>query len=61
MSRLISLARKYLEEETGATAIEYALIATLTTVAAMVALYALSTAISDMFTNVTETVTDAGT
>jgi pilus assembly protein Flp/PilA len=42
----------FLKDETGATAIEYGLIAALVAVAAIVALEALGTSVSDMFTGV---------
>jgi pilus assembly protein Flp/PilA len=43
---------KFLKDESGATAIEYGLIAALVAVAAIVALEALGTSLSGMFTGV---------
>ena len=60
MSQPASTWREFALEEGGASSIEYALIAAIAAVAAFVALHALSTAISDMFTNVAGTVNAAG-
>lgn len=46
------MLRKFLLDETGATAIEYGLIAALVAVALIVALEALGTSLSGMFTGV---------
>ena len=46
------MLRKFLRDETGATAIEYGLIAALIAVALIVALEALGTSLSGMFTGV---------
>jgi pilus assembly protein Flp/PilA len=43
---------KFLDDESGATAIEYGLIAALVAVAAIVALEALGTSVAGMFTGV---------
>ena len=51
MSRLFRLVR----DERGATAIEYALVASLIAVAAMMAMQNLGTTVNETFTNVTET------
>lgn len=60
MSHPTSTPKTFLTDESGATSIEYALIASIAAVAALVALHLLSTAISDMFTNVSATVDEAG-
>ena len=44
--------RKFLSDESGATAIEYGLIAALVSVAAIGALQAMGNSLSDMFTGV---------
>jgi pilus assembly protein Flp/PilA len=46
------MLRKFLKDESGATAIEYGLIAALVAVAIIVALEALGTSLSGMFTAV---------
>ena len=43
---------KFLRDESGATAIEYGLIAALVAIAAIAALEALGTSLNDMFTSV---------
>jgi pilus assembly protein Flp/PilA len=48
----ISMIRKFLNDESGATAIEYGLIAALVAVACIVALEAMGTSLSGMFTGV---------
>ncbi len=47
---------KFIREETGATAIEYGLIAALIAVAIIVALTAVGTSLSDLFTGVADTI-----
>jgi pilus assembly protein Flp/PilA len=47
-----AMIRKFLKDETGATAIEYGLIAALVAVACIVALEAMGSSLSDMFTAV---------
>jgi pilus assembly protein Flp/PilA len=47
---------KFIREETGATAIEYGLIAALIAVAIIVALTAVGTSLSDLFTGVSDTI-----
>ena len=46
------MIRKFIKDESGATAMEYGLIAALVAVAAIVALEALGTSVSGMFTGV---------
>ena len=46
------MIRKFLKDESGATAIEYGLIAALVAVASIVALEAMGTSLSSMFTGV---------
>jgi pilus assembly protein Flp/PilA len=60
MSQPASRWRRFLADDSGATSIEYALIASIAAVAALVALHLLSTAISDMFIKVANTVGTAG-
>jgi pilus assembly protein Flp/PilA len=47
-----TMIRKFINDESGATAMEYGLIAALVAVAAIVALEALGTSVSGMFTGV---------
>jgi pilus assembly protein Flp/PilA len=47
---------KFIREETGATAIEYGLIAALIAVAIIVALTAVGTSLSSLFTGVSTTI-----
>jgi len=46
------MLRKFLNDESGATAIEYGLIAALVAVAIIVALTAMGSSLSDLFTGV---------
>ena len=55
------MLRKFLRDESGATAIEYGLIAALVAVACIVALEALGTSLSGLFTNVSDKVGTATT
>ena len=48
-----------IRDESGATAIEYGLIAALVSVAIIVALGALGTSLSDLFTGISDTVAGA--
>lgn len=50
--KIVKFLRNLNSEETGATAIEYALIATLIAVAAMTAMSALGTSVSNTFQSV---------
>ena len=50
---------QFIREETGATAIEYGLIAALIAVAIIVALTAVGTSLSDLFTSVSDTISAA--
>jgi pilus assembly protein Flp/PilA len=56
---MIKLIRNYFADESGATAIEYGLIAALVSVAAIVALTALGTELSNIFNTVKSTLEDA--
>jgi pilus assembly protein Flp/PilA len=47
-----TMLRKFLNDESGATAIEYGLIAALVAVAIIVALTAMGSSLSDLFTGV---------
>lgn len=47
---MINTIRKFIDDESGATAIEYGLIAALVSVAAIAALSALGSALDDIFT-----------
>ena len=51
--------RNLLEDESGATAIEYGLIAALVSVAAIAALSTLGSSLSGMFAHVSQCLTDA--
>lgn len=54
------MLQNFFREETGATAIEYGLIAALIAVAIIVALTAMGTSLSDLFTGISDTL-DAAT
>lgn len=56
---MVKLIRNYFTDESGATAIEYGLIAALVSVAAIVALTALGTELSNIFDTVKTTLQDA--
>jgi pilus assembly protein Flp/PilA len=56
---MTKLIRKFFNDESGATAIEYGLIAALVSVAAIVALTALGTELRDIFNTVSTTLSDA--
>lgn len=56
---MTKLIRNYFNDESGATAIEYGLIAALVSVAAIVALTALGTELSDIFDTVKTTLESA--
>ena len=51
--------KKFTKDESGATAIEYGLIAALVSVAAIIALGAMGTALDNMFTNVSQILNNA--
>ena len=51
--------KKFLKDESGATAIEYGLIAALVSVAAIAALQAMGGSLDSIFTNVSDTLDDA--
>lgn len=48
----MKIIKRFMKDESGATAIEYGLIAALVSVAAIVALKAMGASLSSMFTNV---------
>ncbi len=51
--------RKFMKDESGATAIEYGLIAALVSVAAIIALKAMGTSLDTMFTSVSNELNQA--
>ncbi|MGJ3259097.1 MAG: Flp family type IVb pilin [Rhodospirillales bacterium] len=51
--------RKFIKDESGATAIEYGLIAALVSVAAIIALKAMGTSLDTMFTSVSNELNEA--
>ena len=53
------MIKAFLQDESGATAIEYGLIAGLVAVAIIAALTALGSSLSDLFSNVADTVEGA--
>lgn len=55
---MFKLMRKLRQDEKGATAIEYGLIAALISVAAIIAMQALGTSLSGMFTAISSTLDD---
>lgn len=56
---MLAFIRKYLNDESGATAIEYGLIAALVSVAAITALTAMGTSLNQIFTSVSTTLQGA--
>jgi len=56
---MLKLFRRFFSDESGATAIEYGLIAALVSVAAILALTALGTELSNIFDSVKSTLVDA--
>ena len=56
---MLTKARAFFVDDSGATAIEYGLIAALVSVAAIGALTAMGTALTDMFNLVRDTVSNA--
>ena len=58
---MISIATRFIRDESGATAIEYGLIAALVSVAAVTALGAMGTSLTNMFTTVSTTLNGAVT
>lgn len=58
---MLSIIRNLIEDKSGATAIEYGLIAALVSVAAVVALKSLGTSLDNMFTTVSSTLDTATT
>ncbi|MBX6322129.1 MAG: Flp family type IVb pilin [Rhodospirillaceae bacterium] len=57
---MTKIIRKFITDESGATAIEYGLIAALVAVAAIVALTNLGTELSNIFNTVRTTMSSAG-
>lgn len=56
---MFNVIRNLIKDESGATAIEYGLIAALVSVAAVVALEGMGTSLSDMYTSVAGKLTTA--
>ena len=56
---MLNALRSFAENEAGATAIEYGLIAALVSVAAIVALEAMGASLTTMFTTVSDELNDA--
>ena len=56
---MFSLITKFSKDESGATAIEYGLIAALVAVAAIVGMTALSTSLNSIFSSVSTTLNNA--
>jgi pilus assembly protein Flp/PilA len=56
---MVSTLKSFVRDESGATMIEYGLIAALVSVAAIVALGAMGTSITSMFTRVSTCLNDA--
>ncbi len=56
---MLKTIRNFIDDESGATAIEYGLIAALVSVAAIAALSALGTALEDIFLRVSTELEDA--
>ena len=56
---MITLLNRFIDDESGATAIEYGLIAALVSVAGISALTSLGSSLNGIFTNVSSTVTTA--
>lgn len=58
---MVTLLKRFAQEESGATAIEYGLIAALVSVAGVVALEQMGTSLSTMFTSVSNKLDSAVT
>ena len=58
---MVTKLRKFIEDESGATAIEYGLIAALVSVAAITALQAMGNSLSNMFNTVSNQLSNAAT
>ena len=56
---MLNALRSFLDNDNGATAIEYGLIAALVSVAAIVSLQAMGTSLNTMFSSVSSTLDDA--
>jgi pilus assembly protein Flp/PilA len=56
---MVSVIKRFVQDESGATAIEYGLIAALVSVAAILALQSLGSSLNSMFTRVSDTLGSA--
>jgi pilus assembly protein Flp/PilA len=56
---MVSVIKRFVQDESGATAIEYGLIAALVSVAAIIALQSLGSSLNSMFTRVSSTLQTA--
>lgn len=56
---MVSVIKRFVQDESGATAIEYGLIAALVSVAAIIALQSLGSSLNSMFTRVSDTLKTA--
>jgi pilus assembly protein Flp/PilA len=56
---MVSVIKRFVQDESGATAIEYGLIAALVSVAAILALQSLGGSLNSMFTRVSDTLGSA--
>jgi pilus assembly protein Flp/PilA len=56
---MVSVIKRFVQDESGATAIEYGLIAALVSVAAIAALQSLGTSLNSMFSRVSSTLDSA--
>lgn len=56
---MVSVIKRFVQDESGATAIEYGLIAALVSVAAILALQSLGSSLNQMFTRVSGTLGSA--
>ena len=57
---MVSVIKRFVQDESGATAIEYGLIAALVSVAAIIALQSLGSSLNSMFTRVSSTLQTRG-
>jgi pilus assembly protein Flp/PilA len=58
---MVSVIKRFVQDESGATAIEYGLIAALVSVAAIIALQSLGSSLNSMFSRVSSTLGSAVT
>jgi pilus assembly protein Flp/PilA len=56
---MVSVIKRFVQDESGATAIEYGLIAALVSVAAILALQSLGSSLNSMFSRVSDTLGSA--